>query len=75
MSKYQGRIDESVVCPFYKWSNPNTICCEGIEKGTTLGNSFGSRTRLKEYMKSYCCDINNYSKCTICALLNRKYGG
>lgn len=74
MGKNDSRTDYSVVCPFYKWSDINKVCCEGFEKNTTIHLAFGSRLKKKEHMEKFCLNINKYKQCTICAMLNRKYG-
>ncbi len=74
MSKHGNYVDSKVVCPYYKWSDSNKIACEGIEKGSAINITFGSKIKKKEHMLIYCCDINKYKQCTICSMLNRKYG-
>ena len=74
MSKKRRYIDEDVICPFYNWSNPNRICCEGIVEGNTTNLIFGNPVHTSEYMKAYCCSMDKYKECKLCAMLNRKYG-
>lgn len=74
MSRKNNSIDKVVECPFYHWSSPNRICCEGITDDNTTNLIFGDPTDRKEYMRHYCCNLSKYNQCVICQILNRKYG-
>lgn len=74
MSHRTNSIDKFVVCPFYNWSSPNRICCEGIMENNTTNLIFGDPSKTREYMHNFCCDSIKYKKCTICMVLYRKYG-
>ena len=70
MSSY---ISSNVLCPFYKNSifKYQTIYCEGVQDGTSTHLSFADKGRMKEYIKSFCC--NDYQKCLISQMLYQKY--
>ena len=74
MSRKSRYIDGDVTCPYYKWSNPNRICCEGIVEGNTTNLIFGNPIHTEEYMRAYCCTIKGNRQCKLSAMLDRKYG-
>ena len=63
--------DEYVVCPFYKREGDLEIKCEGIVSDV-LTNRF-KNAKQKENHKEQCC-MNNYGACSICKVLETKYG-
>ena len=65
---------ELVKCPYYRRSETNRICCEGLKKKTTINFTFEDGKKRRAYMNIYCNDIHNYNNCLICNMLNRKYG-
>lgn len=75
MSHRNGSFDKFVVCPFYHWSTFNRICCEGVQNNNTTNLMFGEKSKTREYMGKFCCDIDKYRTCAIYGMLNRKYGG
>ena len=75
MSRRSRRIDEAVVCPFYNWSSPNRICCEGILDDNTTNLIFGNPILTDKYMRVYCCSLKRYKECKLGAMLQGKYGG
>lgn len=75
MSRKSRRIDEAVVCPFYNWSSPNRICCEGIFDGNTTNLIFGNPIHTDEYLKLFCCSLKHHKECKLGAMLYGKYGG
>ena len=64
-----------VVCPFYRRNDNNRICCEGLEDRNTINLVFEDSKKQVAYRNEYCCDIDNYKNCKICAMLKKKYGG
>lgn len=64
MSKY-------VLCPFYRKEEKNKICCEGIEKDTSLNLIFLSVERRKDFEKRFCCA--DYRRCYISEMLSKKW--
>lgn len=71
MSQY---ISKYAKCPYYHRNDDNRICCEGINKSSTINVVFGNPKKLKEYGFTYCNDMDNYKNCLICQALNTKYG-
>ena len=67
-------VDKFVTCPYYKWSNPNRICCEGVEANNSTNLAFGNPLHARKYMKDYCCSLYGMQRCLIYRMLNRKYG-
>ena len=74
MGKRDRYIDEVVTCPYYRWSNPNRICCEGVEESNSTNLIFGNTLHTGEYMEVYCCSLYGMKRCQIYNMLNRKYG-
>jgi hypothetical protein len=69
---YQSKY---IVCPFYRRTDTNRICCEGVDDENTINLVFGSQSRMLEYAKTYCESIENYQHCRICQMLNEKWEG
>ena len=61
-----------VVCPFYRYNEQKRIVCEGIGKGNTLHLVFASQPMMHDHAVRFCNDIDNYSRCLICQMLERK---
>lgn len=62
-----NRIDEMVVCPYYRRSGGDEIVCEGATEDSRNRITFTysafkdrSEARLK-YLREYCC--GDYNKC------------
>lgn len=69
-------IDAYAKCPYYhKTRRRNTqrleIVCEGIIDGTKLTSQWENEKYLYEHLKKCCC--NQYNKCQIAEIINRKY--
>lgn len=69
-------IDAHAKCPYYhKTRRRNTqrleIVCEGIIDSTMLTTQWADEKYLYEHLYKYCC--NQYSKCQIAEIINRKY--
>ena len=67
-------VDKFVTCPYYKWSDPNRICCEGVEDNNSTNLIFGNPLNARGYMRDYCCTQYGMKRCQIYNMLNRKYG-
>lgn len=62
-----------VKCPFYRRSDNNRICCEGLEDLTTINLVFQDSNQQRGYKKRLCCDIRCYKDCLIYKMLITKY--
>lgn len=64
-----------VKCPFYKYHDKNStcICCEGVDDSNTIHLTFGAKASALMHTKRYCNDNNNYRKCLIAQMLERKW--
>lgn len=63
-----------VKCPYYRRSDPNRLCCEGLSERNTINLVFEDTKMESAYKQEYCCSLENYNNCMVCAMLNRKYG-
>ena len=60
-----------VKCPFYKWNDGTRICCEGIEESDRIIIGFDKKNFKEKRMERFC--NNNYEKCEVNKLINKKY--
>ena len=67
--KYQSMY---AVCPFYRKNESNHIVCEGVGKDNTVHLAFATQPRMHDYTVRFCNDIDNYHRCLICQMLERK---
>lgn len=65
------KMDDYVLCPYYKSDERQIIYCEGVDEGTALHLAFSTLPQLKEYKVKFC--RNCWGECMIAAMLNRKY--
>ena len=61
------------VCPFYRRSDSNRICCEGTSRNNTIHLVFGNQNKLKDYTADHCNSMDGYRHCRICKMLSDKY--
>lgn len=54
-------------CPYWKYERKLKFICEA---GTI---HFFDRKAWSDYVERYCCDRNNWEKCTLAQSLNREY--
>ena len=66
-------VSKYVVCPFYRRHDNNRICCEGTNNTNTINLVFGDSKQLKKYTTTFCESMDNYRRCMICAMLDKKY--
>ena len=66
-------ISKYVVCPFYHSEEPQKLFCEGVQDRTSLHLAFQSHNDMREYTKTFCCDIDNYENCRIADMLILKH--
>lgn len=70
MSRYESKY---AVCPFYKRNDTNRICCEGVDKTSSINLVFDSKEKTLEYERKYCNDILAHKDCWICRTLTDKW--
>ena len=75
MSKNRSSVDKFVVCPFYRWSDPNRICCEGLDDTNTNNLVFGDPGNTRNFIHNYCSDMMRFKYCSVYRMLIGKYGG
>lgn len=63
--------DVTAKCPFFKSSGMNCVTCEGLYNKSTLSQNFVNRNDLSNFRILFC--DNNYQKCKIYRLLEKKY--
>lgn len=66
-------ISNEVLCPFYRSEDGYRICCEGMDKLSSIHVVFRTPTDKKGYSAHYCC--REYRRCGIARALYAKYGG
>ena len=66
-------ISKDVQCPYYHEVEPQKIKCEGvdIDDQSTIHLAFGSKTKLRHYMETFCC--SDYKKCRLVQMNDRKW--
>ena len=62
-----------LVCPYYRRTTPNRICCEGIGKRNTINIVFEDTYGNDKYKEAYCKSLENYKKCRVCRMLDQMY--
>lgn len=62
-----------VVCPYYRRSLQNRICCEGLGERNTINLVFEDTHGNDRYRTHYCNSLNNYKHCRVCMMLDQKY--
>ena len=60
-----------VECPFFQWYDGCKLCCEGVQKNSTIHLAFDSPTERRKYMKGVC--YTEYDKCIVSRALYSKY--
>lgn len=70
MSEYDAKY---AVCPYYRRISNNRICCEGLDKRNTINLVFEDVSGIVRHKNDYCFNIDNYPRCRICGMLDRKY--
>ena len=72
MSKITSNYeDATVVCPFYKASDPKRISCEGVTEGSILIQSFSSKEKRNKQKRIFC--DRKYEYCEVYRMLTEKY--
>lgn len=69
MSKHN--ISAYVQCPFFQWYDGCKLCCEGVQKNSTIHLAFASPTERRQYMKGIC--YSKYKSCIVAQALYNKY--
>lgn len=59
-----GFREAYIKCPFYRNYNSDTVRCEGIMDGTTLGLSFADTKDRCRHMDVF-CQTEHFRKCEI----------
>ena len=62
---YSNRI---WVCPYFSWDERCTVHCEG---GTRV--RFAHYRTYADYVRTYCCDVDHWHRCSVAAALNKQY--
>lgn len=61
-----------IECPFFHYYDGCKLCCEGVQKNSSIHLAFSSPTERKSYMKNVC--YFNHKDCMVAkALYNFKY--
>lgn len=60
-----------IECPFHNWYDGCKLCCEGVQKNSTIHLAFESPASRRDYMKSVC--YSNHEKCIVAQALYNKY--
>lgn len=60
------------VCPYYHRLQPNCIYCKGVGSGNTINIVFDDAFGNIRYKAAYCSNEENYKKCRICRMLDKK---
>lgn len=63
-------LSKSMVCPYYRRSDKNRICCEGTCHDNTINLVFGDSTKLRKYTREYCGSVSGYPSCLVCQMLD-----
>lgn len=66
------KVDDYVICPYYKGEEGQCIFREGVEENSTIRLGFSSLTRMKEYKQDQC--RRDWNGCQVARMLNRKWG-
>ena len=61
------------VCAYYENSDKMTITCEGFIPGTVCRQCFGSIDAKKAHFKTYCAQMQCYTRCPTAQMLEQKY--
>ena len=67
------RASMYAVCPYYKRTLQNRICCEGLFKRNTINLVFEDTHGNDKYRRAYCQSLNNYKHCRVCRMLDEMY--
>ena len=68
-----GFISKYAVCPYYRKNDTNRICCEGVEDNNVVHLVFGTPQEWRAYEERFCNSMENYNKCKLCQMLDRKW--
>lgn len=60
-----------IECPFHQWYDGCKLCCEGVQKNSTIHLAFASPTERRQYMKKVC--YTEYENCIVAQALYNKY--
>ena len=60
-----------IECPFHNWYDGSRLCCEGVQKNSTIQLAFDSPVSRREYMKKVC--YYNHRDCIVAQALYNKY--
>ena len=66
------RVNDYVVCPYYREETPQVIFCEGVEDDSTIHVAFATPDKRKKHEDQYCKQC--WCKCMIAEAHNRKWG-
>lgn len=68
--------EADVVCPFYCQHVVNVysyVVCEGIVEHANMVNRFRKNADLANFMRKYCCRMNDFRKCPIYKIVAQTY--
>lgn len=60
-----------IECPFHNWYDGCKLCCEGVQKNSTIHLAFESPEARRRYMKNVC--YFNHHNCIVANALYDKY--
>lgn len=60
-----------IECPFHQWYDGCKLCCEGVQKNSTIHLAFASPDERRLYMKDVC--YVNYKNCIVAQALYNKH--
>ena len=60
-------------CPYYISESDTFIACEGYESSTIEYKRFKTEKQKMRHQSTYCFDVNRFSDCSHCILMDAKY--
>ena len=68
MAQYEDPI---VKCPFYSWEEGKKLCCEGVNKFSSVQITFTTKEQRREYERTTC--KRAWGNCPLAQALERKW--
>lgn len=52
--KNKNKNAKHVQCPYFRWLNDYSVCCEGLYRNSTLKITFNDINRRKAFVRAMC---------------------